>query len=152
MLLGPVVHIHELVLLAPMTKAESAAYLHHLTLVWAPLWGVALTVDKTVVGETGVPNITSASEVDALDALLSNTAEAGTDVSPADALSVFLLPCQTPASNPTKVADGFCIASECVGCAGTGVAFLQFVAVPNTKREWHIPATQSTIVRWNNAA
>jgi len=145
---GDGVHIDVLRLPAAWSESEVASYLYYLTGEWAAMWDIALTIGTT--GVDGSSPVFEA-EVNALDALLSTYAEKGVHVPSADAVSAFAYPCATAGGLPSKIADGFCIDPLCRGCAGAGVALMDFIKPPSywTKQlAWYMPVSQSAIPRW----
>lgn len=148
MLVGPEVRIGTLLYPSGMAAADLPGYVGYLTEVWAPLWGVQLTIDACSPTDVCAE---PAQEVEALDALLSTDAEGGGGVHPLDAVSAVALNCSTDPASPDKVADGFCVSAECPGCNNVGAALLEFCApLGPAHRLWHTPIAQPTIVRWRD--
>lgn len=116
-------HIDVLLLQRPLEDRELAEYVAFLTTVWAPLWGVTLTIATTKLDPNPTTNETTC--IEALDAVMSDAAYGGAPVSATDALAGFVY-------------------------AGPVHALVEYF-VPKSRSappSWHLPAAQPNITVW----
>jgi hypothetical protein len=82
------VHIDVLLLQRQLSEVDLDEYVAFLTTEWATLWGGTLTIGTTELDPNPTTNETTC--IEALDALMSDAADAGTPVAAAAALAGFV--------------------------------------------------------------
>jgi hypothetical protein len=118
----PELHIDVLLLQRPLGELELAKYLLYLTSEWAMLWGTALTIGMAKVDPD--PHTDERACIEALDACMSDAAEAGSHISATDALAGFVY-------------------------AGPVHDLVEYF-VPKSRHTppWHLPIAQPSITLW----